>query len=266
MRRRLSHTYFMLKAPQDRWSNLAECHELYCAGHLIEAGIAFFLATGKRRLLEVVCKLADHLGTVFGPERDQLHGYDGHPEIELALTRLYEVTQEQRYLTLANYFVEQRGTEPHFYDIEHEKRRQSCHVKSSGVPWTVKNKAYDSCTVRTATRAKIVGSDSPPAARVKTFSARHAFNEDVRLASGTIRKACSKTPLNSAHTLFCADFAGVMMLLHKIEPVHAGSGLPSQCFRKNIELGTRWPLPSSECGSRVGDGHTDEYRRYDEVM
>ncbi|WOH52276.1 MULTISPECIES: glycoside hydrolase family 127 protein [unclassified Bradyrhizobium] len=136
------NTYFMLKAPQDRWSNLAECHELYCAGHLIEAGIAFFLATGKRRLLEVVCKLADHLGTVFGPERDQLHGYDGHPEIELALTRLYEVTQEQRYLTLANYFVEQRGTEPHFYDIEHEKRRQSCHVKSSGVPLTVKNKAY----------------------------------------------------------------------------------------------------------------------------
>ncbi len=136
------NTYFILKAPQDRWSNLAECHELYCAGHLIEAGIAFFLATGKRRLLDVVCKLADHLGTVFGPERDQLHGYDGHPEIELALTRLYEVTQEQRYLTLANYFVEQRGTEPHFYDIEHEKRRQSCNLKSSGMPWTVQNKAY----------------------------------------------------------------------------------------------------------------------------
>ncbi|WP_407169085.1 beta-L-arabinofuranosidase domain-containing protein [Bradyrhizobium sp. ORS 111] len=128
------NTYFMLKGPQERWSNLAECHELYYAGHLIEAGVAFFVAGGKRRLLEVVCRLADHVCTVFGPERDQLHGYDGHPEIELALTRLYEVTQERRYLTLANYLVEQRGTEPHFYDIEYEKRRQSGHVKSYGPP------------------------------------------------------------------------------------------------------------------------------------
>ncbi|WP_312010481.1 beta-L-arabinofuranosidase domain-containing protein [Bradyrhizobium neotropicale] len=132
------NTNFMLKAPQERWSNLAECHELYCAGHLIEAGIAFFLVTGKRRLLEVVCRLADHLGTVFGARARSATRYDGHPEIELALTRLYEVTQEQRYLTLANYFVEQRGTVPHFYDVEYEKRRQSCHIKSSGTPWIAK--------------------------------------------------------------------------------------------------------------------------------
>lgn len=52
------------------------------------------------------------------------------------------MTQEQRYLTLANYFVEQRGTEPHFYDIEYEKRRQSYHVKPSGTPWMVENKAH----------------------------------------------------------------------------------------------------------------------------
>nr|WP_275945482.1 beta-L-arabinofuranosidase domain-containing protein [Bradyrhizobium sp. BRP22] len=85
------NTNFMLKAPQERWSNLAECYELYCAGHLIEAGIAFFLVTGKRRLLEVVCRLADHLGTVFGARARSATRYDGHPEIELALTRLYEV-------------------------------------------------------------------------------------------------------------------------------------------------------------------------------
>ncbi|MCP1835876.1 DUF1680 family protein [Bradyrhizobium sp. USDA 4532] len=136
------NTYFILNAPRERWSNLAECHELYCAGHLIEAGVAFFQATGKRRLLEVGCRLADHVDTVFGPERDQLHGYDGHPEIELALARLYEVTHEQRYLTLANFFVEQRGSEPHFYDIEYEKRRQSCATESGGPPWMLKNKAY----------------------------------------------------------------------------------------------------------------------------
>ncbi|MBB4370724.1 DUF1680 family protein [Bradyrhizobium sp. cir1] len=71
-----------------------------------------------------------------------MHGYDGHPEIELALARLYEATKEQRYLTLANYFVEQRGTEPHFYDIEYEKRQQSCVPKSDGTPWMIKSKAY----------------------------------------------------------------------------------------------------------------------------
>ncbi|SFN98330.1 hypothetical protein SAMN05216573_1396 [Bradyrhizobium sp. Rc3b] len=136
------YTYFILNAPQERWTNLTECHELYCAGHLIEAGLAFFQGTGKRRLLEVVCRLADHLCTIFGPERHQLHGYDGHPEIELALARFYEATKEQRYLALANYFVEQRGTEPHFYDIEYEKRQQSCVPKSDDTPWMMKNKAY----------------------------------------------------------------------------------------------------------------------------
>ncbi|MFP3581947.1 glycoside hydrolase family 127 protein, partial [Arthrobacter sp. SIMBA_036] len=77
--------------------------------HMIEAGVAFFQATGKRRLLEVVCKLADHIDSVFGPNDTQLHGYPGHPEIELALMRLYEVTEELRYRELVNYFIEQRG-------------------------------------------------------------------------------------------------------------------------------------------------------------
>ena len=75
------NTYFTVKAPGERWTNLAECHELYCAGHLIEAGVAFFQATSKRRLLEVVCRLADHIDSVFGPDDNQLHGYPGHPEI-----------------------------------------------------------------------------------------------------------------------------------------------------------------------------------------
>ncbi|KZH79555.1 hypothetical protein AWG59_03575 [Escherichia coli] len=86
------------------------------AGHLIEAGVAFFQATGKRRLLEVVCRLTDHIDSVFGPDESKLHGYPGHPEIELALMRLYEVTEEPRYLALTNYFVEQRGAQPHYYD------------------------------------------------------------------------------------------------------------------------------------------------------
>lgn len=136
------NTYFTVKAPEERWSNLAECHELYCAGHLIEAGVAFFQATGKRRLLEVVCRLADHIDRVFGPDESKLHGYPGHPEIELALMRLYEVTEEPRYLALTNYFVEQRGAQPHYYDQEYEKRGQTSHWHTYGPAWMVKDKAY----------------------------------------------------------------------------------------------------------------------------
>ncbi|MBW5930069.1 hypothetical protein CFM96_15615 [Klebsiella michiganensis] len=136
------NTYFTVKAPEERWTNLAECHELYCAGHMIEAGVAFFQATGKRRLLEVVCRLADHIDSVFGPGENQLHGYPGHPEIELALMRLYDVTQEPRYIALVKYFVEARGTQPHFYDIEYEKRGKTSYWNTYGPAWMVMDKPY----------------------------------------------------------------------------------------------------------------------------
>ncbi|WP_395299704.1 MULTISPECIES: glycoside hydrolase family 127 protein [Enterobacter] len=136
------NTYFTVKAPEERWTNLAECHELYCAGHMIEAGVAYFQGTGKRRLLDVVCRLADHIDSVFGPGENQLHGYPGHPEIELALMRLYDVTQAPRYLNLAKYFIEERGTQPHFYDIEYEKRGRTSYWNTYGPAWMVKDKAY----------------------------------------------------------------------------------------------------------------------------
>ncbi|WP_219541760.1 glycoside hydrolase family 127 protein [Klebsiella michiganensis] len=136
------NTYFTVKAPEERWTNLAECHELYCAGHMIEAGVAFFQATGKRRLLDVVCRLADHIDSVFGPGDNQLHGYPGHPEIELALMRLYDVTQEPRYIALVKYFVEARGTQPHFYDIEYEKRGKTSYWNTYGPAWMVMDKPY----------------------------------------------------------------------------------------------------------------------------
>lgn len=136
------NTYFTVKAPEERWTNLAECHELYCAGHMIEAGVAFFQATGKRCLLDVVCRLADHIDSVFGPGDNQLHGYPGHPEIELALMRLYDVTQEPRYMALVKYFVEARGTQPHFYDIEYEKRGKTSYWNTYGPAWMVMDKPY----------------------------------------------------------------------------------------------------------------------------
>lgn len=116
------NTYFTIKEPGKRWTNLYEAHELYCAGHMIEAAVAYYEGTGKRRLLDVVCKLADHIDTVFGREPGQLRGYDGHQEIELALVKLYAATGEHRYLKLAQFFIDERGTAPNFLVRECEQR------------------------------------------------------------------------------------------------------------------------------------------------
>lgn len=110
--------YFTEVEPDKRWTNLRDWHELYCAGHLIEAAVAHFKATGKRTLLGPVCRYADYIDSVFGPEPEKLKGYDGHEEIELALVRLYQVTGEVRYLNLSRYFVEERGRLPHYFDTE----------------------------------------------------------------------------------------------------------------------------------------------------
>src|SRR5512134_1623043 len=103
------NTHYTSVEPQNRWTNLRDNHELYCAGHLIEAGVAHYRATGKRSLLDVMCRYADYIGTVFGRGKGQLRGYCGHEEIELALVKLYHVTGEKRYLALAQYFVDERG-------------------------------------------------------------------------------------------------------------------------------------------------------------
>lgn len=121
------NTYYTVKEPGRRWTNLCECHELYCAGHLIEAAVAYARATGKRKLLDVACRFADHIDSVFGPEEGKLKGYDGHQEIELALMKLYEVTGNERYRDLARFFLEERGREPHFYELEAERRGGTFH-------------------------------------------------------------------------------------------------------------------------------------------
>lgn len=100
------NTFYTLKKPGERWTDMDK-HEMYCGGHLIEAGIAFYQATGKRSLLDVACRFADYLVSVFGPgKRDWV---PGHPEIELALIRLYHETGKKEYLELAHFLLEERG-------------------------------------------------------------------------------------------------------------------------------------------------------------
>lgn len=111
------NSYFTVREPDKRWTNLRDWHELYCAGHLFEAAVAHFQATGRRNFLNVALKLADHIDSVFGPPPKRL-GYPGHPEIELALVKLWRVTGERRYFELARFFVENRGRK--FFAEEHK--------------------------------------------------------------------------------------------------------------------------------------------------
>lgn len=125
------NTYFTVKEPGKRWTNLRECHELYTAGHMFEAAAAYYKATGKRRFLDNMCRFADYIDSVFGSESFKMRGYDGHQEIELALVKLYEVTGEDRYLRLSKYFLDERGKEPYFFDLESEKRGNTVHFEGS---------------------------------------------------------------------------------------------------------------------------------------
>lgn len=108
------NTYFSVAAPEQRWKDFAFGHELYCAGHLIEAAVAYDESTGKRAFLDMMCRYADYIDRMMGPDADQMHVYCGHEEIELALVKLFRVTGEQRYLQLSRYFVEERGRQPSF--------------------------------------------------------------------------------------------------------------------------------------------------------
>jgi DUF1680 family protein len=92
---------------EERWSNLAVSHELYNAGHMYEAAVAHFLATGKRSFLDIAIKNADLLVRSFGPDR--LKATSGHQEVEIGLVKLYRVTGNAKYLELAKYFLDQRG-------------------------------------------------------------------------------------------------------------------------------------------------------------
>lgn len=99
-------TYYILEHPGERWTDMDK-HEMYCCGHLIEAGIAYFHSTGKRQLLDVACRFADHIAAGFGEGKKEW--VPGHPEIELALVKLYRETGSKEYLDLAHFLLEQRG-------------------------------------------------------------------------------------------------------------------------------------------------------------
>jgi DUF1680 family protein len=136
------NSFFQRREPDKKWTNLRDWHELYCIGHMVEAAVAHNQATGKTNLLDVVRRQVDLVAKLFGPGDCQSRGYCGHEEIELALVKLYRLTGERRYLDLARYFIDERGRQPHYFDVEARVRGadpadywyQTYHYNQSHVP------------------------------------------------------------------------------------------------------------------------------------
>jgi DUF1680 family protein len=145
------NSYFQRRAPEARWTNLRDWHELYCAGHLIEGAVAYAAATGKRQLLDAMCRYADLIAHTFGPGDGQRRGYCGHEEIELALVKLARFTGETRYLELARYFIDERGRQPHYFDAEARGRG------SEPAAWYHRTYDYNQSHVPVRAQDKVVG-------------------------------------------------------------------------------------------------------------
>lgn len=116
------NSFFTGVEPAKRWHD-RWAHELYCAGHLMEAAVAWQHATGRDRFLKIMCRYADYIDRVFRQEKSACFGTPGHEEIELALVKLFHATGEEKYLRLSRYFIDQRGKNPEGGETEEWQRR-----------------------------------------------------------------------------------------------------------------------------------------------
>ncbi|MGN0313162.1 MAG: glycoside hydrolase family 127 protein [Fusicatenibacter sp.] len=122
-------TYYLINDEDQIFSNLKDNHELYCFGHLTEGAVAYYQATGKDQLLHAAMRYADFILEQFGTEEGKKPGYPGHEIAEMALMRLYDLTDEEKYLNLAKYFVNQRGQKPYYFDLERGETCEEGEVK-----------------------------------------------------------------------------------------------------------------------------------------
>ena len=108
-------TLYIINNRDEIFSNLKDFHELYCFGHLAQAAAAFYGATGNRKLLDAACRFADLICSTFG--KNKIKGYPGHENAEMALVRLYDLTGKKSYLETAEFFINERGKKPYYYDL-----------------------------------------------------------------------------------------------------------------------------------------------------
>lgn len=129
------NTYYIINGLEKRFTNLKDNHELYCLGHMTEAAVVYYQATGKRKFLDTVIRYIDCVDRIFGPEPEKLHGYPGHEVIEMALVRLYEITRNEKHLALAKYFIDERGKQPLYFETETIKNNNNFYWKDSYVKY-----------------------------------------------------------------------------------------------------------------------------------
>jgi DUF1680 family protein len=125
------NTHYIITGLEKRFTNLKDNHELYCFGHLLEAAVAYYEATGKRKLLDALIRYADCVDRHIGPQEGKLHGYPGHEIAEMALVRLYAITGDEKHLKLAKYFIDQRGQKPLYFEEENRRNNNDFYWKDS---------------------------------------------------------------------------------------------------------------------------------------
>lgn len=119
-------TYYIINGLERRFTNLMDHHEMYCLGHMVEAAVAYYYATGKDAFLNVAIGYANCAFANLGTEEGKIPGYPGHEVAEMALVSLYAITKDERHLALAKYFIDQRGQAPLFFDEECKKNNNKC--------------------------------------------------------------------------------------------------------------------------------------------
>ncbi|MDR1688122.1 MAG: glycoside hydrolase family 127 protein [Clostridiales bacterium] len=180
------NTYFQLTAPERKFTNLHEAHELYCAGHLIEAAAAYYEATKNEQVLSIAQKLADLICSRFGEEPGQIRGYAGHQEIELALIKLYELTNNENYLKTACFFLDERGAEPNFF-IEEAKKR------GGFSEWSKRTERYPSDFTYNQAHKRVREQFEAKGHAVRAVYMYTAMAEAARLTNdATLLNACEK--------------------------------------------------------------------------
>ncbi len=145
------NSWYIRYDPEHRWTNLRDCHEFYCLGHMLEGAIAYFQATGKDKFLKLLRKAVDQAMATVGPEPGKLRGYPGHEEMELALMKLYRLDGDRKYLDYAKYLIDERGQSPKFFEVEAKARGETQNLRASRDP------EYNQSHLPVREQTKIVG-------------------------------------------------------------------------------------------------------------
>lgn len=194
--------YSVVEKTENRFTNIRDFCELYNAGHMLEGALAHHHYYKNDKFLKPMLKYMELILKTFGPGENQLHGYPGHPELEIALLRLYERTKDQRYYNLAKYFVTERGNPKgqegqHFYDWEAERRGDDPNRRPYYYPERTPSNWYYSASCPLLQMEEVEGHSVRPMylltavadiVRIDNASTRALQEAIVRLFNGMVSK------------------------------------------------------------------------------